>query len=123
MLCSVSYFPCLELPDKFSPKLPHHITQRGNRRDDVFFCDDDKQLYLEWLIEYCSKYKVALLAYCLMDNHVHLILVPETADGLQKALKLLHMRYAQYINKQQGWTGHLWQGRFFSSTLDEQHTY
>ena len=105
------------------PNLPHHITQRGNRRDDVFFCDDDKQLYLDWLIEYCSKYKVALLAYCLMDNHVHLVLVPETADGLQKVLKPLHMRYAQYINKQQGWTGHLWQGRFFSSALDEQYTY
>jgi len=105
------------------PNLPHHITQRGNRRDDVFFCDNDKQLYLDWLIEYCLKYKVTLLSYCLMDNHVHLVLVPETADGLQKVLKPLHMRYAQYINKQQGWTGHLWQGRFFSSALDEQHTY
>lgn len=105
------------------PNIPHHITQRGNRREDVFFHDDDKQLYLEWLTDYCLKHQVTILAYCLMDNHIHLVLIPETADGLQKVLKPLHMRYAQYINKQHGWTGHLWQGRFFSSALDEPHTY
>jgi len=105
------------------PNIPHHITQRGNRREDIFFHDDDKLLYLEWLTDYCLKHRVTILAYCLMDNHVHLVLVPETADGLQKVLKPLHMRYAQYINKQHGWTGHLWQGRFFSSALDEPYTY
>ena len=105
------------------PAIPHHITQRGNRREDVFFCDDDKQLYLEWLTAYCLKYQVTILSYCLMDNHVHLILTPEMEDGLQRVLKPLHMRYAQYINKQHGWTGHLWQGRFFSSALDEPYTY
>jgi len=105
------------------PSIPHHITQRGNRREDVFFCDDDKQLYLEWLTDYCLKHQVTILSYCLMDNHIHLILIPETEDGLQKVLKPLHMRYAQYINKQHGWTGHLWQGRFFSSALDEAHTH
>ena len=105
------------------PKVPHHITQRGNRRGDVFFNDDDKELYLKWLTHYCLKYDVTLLAYCLMDNHIHLILIPETADGLQNVLKPLHMRYAQYINKQHAWTGHLWQGRFFSSALDEAHTH
>jgi len=105
------------------PNLPHHITQRGNRREDVFFNDDDKQFYLELLIDYCKKHHVIIAAYCLMDNHIHLILVPKTEDGLQKVLKPLHMRYAQYINKQHGWTGHLWQGRFFSSALDDAHTY
>jgi putative transposase len=105
------------------PNLPHHITQRGNRREDVFFNDQDKQFYLELLIDYCEKHSVTIVAYCLMDNHIHLILIPETEDGLQKVLKPLHMRYAQYINKQHGWTGHLWQGRFFSSALDEAHTY
>ena len=105
------------------PTIAHHITQRGNRREDVFFCDDDKQLYLEWLTDYCLKYHVTILSYCLMDNHVHLVLIPETEDGLQKVLKPLHMRYAQYINKHHGWTGHLWQGRFFSSALDEAYTY
>jgi putative transposase len=105
------------------PHIPHHITQRGNRREDVFFHDDDKQFYLEMLFDYCEKHQVTLLSYCLMDNHIHLILTPETADGLQKVLKPLHMRYAQYINKQHGWTGHVWQGRFFSSALDDAHTH
>jgi len=103
------------------PKLPHHITQRGNRREDVFYTDTDKNLYLKWLNEYCQKYNVDILAYCLMTNHVHLVLQPDLADGLQKVLKPLHMRYAQYINKSKGWKGHLWQGRFFSSALDESY--
>jgi putative transposase len=102
--------------------VPHHITQRGNRREDVFFCDEDKELYLAWLVDYCDKHTVTIIAYCLMDNHVHLILTPLAEDSLVKVLKPLHMRYAQYINKQKGWTGHLWQGRFFSSALDEAHT-
>jgi putative transposase len=103
--------------------IPHHITQRGNRRNDVFFCDEDKDYYLELLHEYSIKHKVGILAYCLMTNHIHLILLPTTDDGLQKMLKPLHMRYSQYINKQQNTTGILWQGRFFSSPLDEQYTY
>ncbi|MBL4886778.1 MAG: transposase [Planctomycetaceae bacterium] len=102
--------------------IPHHITQRGNRREDVFFSDEGRLLYLELLQHYCKKHKVAVLAYCLMDNHVHLVLTPETGDDLQKVLKPLHMRYAQYINKINGWKGHLWQGRFFSSALDDAYT-
>jgi len=100
-------------------KLPHHITQRGNRREDVFFTAEDRRIYLQWLEEYCRRHEVAILAYCLMSNHVHLVAVPAREDGLQCALKPLHMRYAQYINRQRKWSGHLWQGRFFSSPLDE----
>ena len=103
--------------------IPHHITQRGNRKNDVFFCDSDKDHYLELLQEYTEKHKVDVLAYCLMTNHIHLILLPSTEDGLQKVLKPLHMRYSQYINKQQNISGILWQGRFFSSPLDEKYTY
>ena len=58
-----------------------------------------------------------------MTNHIHLILKPSTEEGLQKVLKPLHMRYSQYINKKKNWSGHLWQGRYFSSALDEQYTY
>ncbi len=105
------------------PNIPYHITQRGNRREDVFFCDEDYAFYLSLLKKYCKKYEVEVWAYCLMTNHVHLILKPTTADGLQNVLKPLHMRYAQYINKNQGWKGHLWQGRFFSSALDEAYAY
>lgn len=101
--------------------VPHHITQRGNRREDIFFTDEDREVYLSWLKEYCEKFGVEILAYCLMTNHVHLVAVPATDDGLQRVLKPLHMRYAQRINRAQGWKGHLWQGRFFSSPLDEAY--
>jgi putative transposase len=101
--------------------LPYHITQRGNRREDVFFLNEDREVYLAWLQKYCAIHKVHVLAYCLMTNHVHLIVVPQQEDGLQGVLKPLHMRYAQRINRRQGWSGHLWQGRFFSSPLDEAY--
>jgi putative transposase len=101
--------------------LPHHITQRGNRREDVFFTNTDRQMYLSWLKDYCDQHKVDILAYCLMTNHVHLVAVPSTEKGLQDVLKPLHMRYAQRLNRQRGWTGHVWQGRFFSSPLDEPY--
>ncbi len=102
-------------------RVPHHITQRGNRREKVFFTDDDRRAYLGWLKEYAEKYEVDILAYCLMTNHIHLVAVPGTEDSLQQALKPLHMRYAQRINRARGWKGHLWQGRFFSSALDEAY--
>jgi putative transposase len=101
--------------------VPHHITQRGNRREDIFFTDEDREAYLSWLKEYCEKYGVEILAYCLMTNHIHLVAVPSADDGLQRVLKPLHMRYAQRINRERGWKGHLWQGRFFSSPLDEAY--
>jgi putative transposase len=103
------------------PNIPHHIIQRGNRREDVFFSDSDRKQYLEWLKEYCKEHKVEILAYCLMTNHIHLIAVPTTEDGLQKVLKPLHMRYAQKINRERGWKGHFWQGRYFSSPLDNEY--
>jgi putative transposase len=109
------------LPRTVSAHRPHHVTQRGNRREDVFFTDEDRLVYLEWLREYSNKFGVDVLAYCLMTNHVHLVVVPSTDDGLQRMLKPLHMRYAQHINRTRNWTGHLWQGRFFSSMLDDQY--
>ena len=68
-------------------QVPHHITQRGNRREDIFFTDEDRQAYLDWLKEYAEKYEVAILAYCLMTNHIHLIAVPATETGLQQLFK------------------------------------
>lgn len=103
--------------------VPHHITQRGNRRENVFFTDDDRNHYLNWLATYCDRHKVDILAYCLMTNHVHLVLVPATETGLQQVLKPLHMRHAQRINRKRGWKGHLWQDRYFSSPLDESYTW
>ncbi len=71
--------------------------------------------------DYCDKYQVDILAYCLMTNHVHLVAVPNTDEGLQRVLKPLHMRYAQRVNRLRGWKGHVWQGRFFSSPLDDMY--
>ncbi len=109
------------LPRTVFANLPHHVTQRGNRREDVFFTDEDREAYLSWLKEYSDKHQLEILAYCLMTNHIHLVAVPATENGLQRVLKPLHMRYAQYINKERGWKGHLWQGRFFSSPLDNAY--
>lgn len=109
------------LPRTVFANLPHHVTQRGNRREDIFFTDEDRGAYLTWLKEYCDKHQVEVLAYCLMTNHVHLVVVPAADDGLHLVLKPLHMRYAQRINRAHGWKGHLWQGRFFSSPLDEAY--
>lgn len=105
------------------PDIPYHITQRGNRREDVFFDDEDRQFYLGLLKEYAGKHQVDIWAYCLMTNHIHLVLKPSSKEGLQQVLKPLHMRYAQYINKKMGWKGHLWQGRYFSSALDAAYAY
>lgn len=83
-----------------------------NRREAIFFADEDRESYLSWLNEYCDKHQVEVLAYCLMTNHIHLVAVPSTDDGLQRALKPLHMRYAQSINRTWGWKWHFWQGTF-----------
>jgi putative transposase len=101
--------------------LPYHITQRGNRRENVFFRNKDYQQYLRWLQEYSKEAGLEVYAYCLMSNHVHIVCVPREADSLVRAFKPLHMRYAQHINRRRGWKGHLWQERFYSSVLDESY--
>ena len=103
------------------PGCPHHLTQRGNRREDVFFTAADRQRYLELLGEYAEKHGLAVQAYCLMTNHVHLVVVPRAEASLAAALKPVHMRYAQHVNWTQHIGGRLWQGRFFSCPLDEEH--
>ena len=103
------------------PNCPHHVTQRGNRREDVFFGDADRQRYLALLGEYCGLRGLAIQAYCLMPNHVHLVAVPRTVAALGAALKPLHTRYTQHVNRSQGLSGRLWQGRFYSCPLDDAH--
>lgn len=105
------------------PGIPHHITQRGNRRQRVFFCDDDYRFYRRLMAEFCSKHNVSVLAYCLMPNHTHLGLTPVDVDGLCKAVGEAHRRYTRHINFSHGWRGYLWQGRFASFPMDEQHLY
>jgi REP-associated tyrosine transposase len=103
--------------------VPHHVTQRGNRRGTVFFSNDDRSEYLRLLREYADRHAVDVLAYCLMPNHVHIVVVPATKSALHQVLRPLHMRHAQRINRARGWTGHLWQGRYFASALDENYVW
>ena len=104
-----------------APGIPHHVTQRGNRRMETFFRDEDYQAYLALMAEWCRKFNVTIWAYCLMPNHVHLIAVPETEEGLRLAIGEAHRRYSVMINRRQKWTGHLWQGRFSSFPMDETY--
>jgi putative transposase len=104
-----------------APGLPHHVTQRGNRRERVFFSDDDYTLYRGLLASQCRKQSVACWAYCLMPNHVHLILVPDRNESLARALGETHRRYSTAINARLGVTGHLFQARFGSAAMDEEH--
>jgi putative transposase len=103
------------------PEQPHHVTQRGNRRADVFFADADRLRYLELLHDYGEQHRLEILGWCLMSNHIHLVLVPPDEAALGLVLRTVHMRYTQWVNRRQGWTGHLWQSRFFSCVLGEAH--
>ena len=103
------------------PGAPHHVTQRANRRETVFLGPQDYALYRDWLAESRRKFGVAVWAYCLMPNHVHLILTPSDAAGLALALARAHGRYASYFNARARQMGHVFQGRFGSAAMDEDH--
>jgi REP element-mobilizing transposase RayT len=109
------------LPRIIVPGVPHQVTQRGNRRQRVFIEDDDYALYKDWLAQSCSSNGVAVWSYCLMPNHVHLVLVPSDDTGLSRAVGETHRRYSGYINSRLRVTGHLFQGRFGCVAMDEAH--
>lgn len=102
------------------PGYPHHITQRGNNRTTVFFDDDDRRFYLRILNDYTQKYEVRIWAYCLMDNHVHLLAVPETEGGLARGIGLTNQVYTQYLNRKRTQSGRVWQNRFFSCVVENE---
>ena len=103
------------------PGVVHHVTQRGNDRQDIFFGDSDRRRYLTYLRESADREGVEMPAYCLMSNHVHLLLTPAREDSLARALGRTHLMYAQYVFRTQERSGHLWQSRFYSCPLDEAH--
>ena len=103
------------------PHLPHHVTQRGNRREAIFFQDGDHEVYRDLLAEQAQKAQVEVWAYCFMPNHVHLIMTPKRDDGLGQAVGEAHRRYTNFINARGRWTGHLFQSRFASVAMDEAH--
>src|SRR5271155_1433416 len=99
----------------------HHVTQRGNARQVILANDADRVAYLDLLRQSSELYRLSLLGYCLMSNHVHLIVVPHTAGAMSQTLKHTHGRYASYWNARQPSTGHVWQGRVYSCPLDDSH--
>ena len=105
------------------PGLPHHVIHRGNRRQNVFFCDDDKANYLEILHVQATLFGLEIWAYCLMDNHVHLIVVPKNEKSLAEAVGETHKSYTRMINFRENWRGSLWEGRFKSMVMDEPYVH
>jgi REP-associated tyrosine transposase len=105
------------------PGEPHHITQRGNNHQDVFYTDDDRRMYLELLKKQSKKYGLIIHGYCLMSNHVHIVATPKDPVTLARAVGLSNLMYTQYINRLYSRIGHLWQNRFYSCVLDSEHFY
>ena len=103
------------------PGEAHHVTQRGNRRETVFFGDDDYRAYLALIAGAAKRARAAIWSYCLMPNHVHFIIVPEHEDALRATFAEAHRRYTARIHAREQWTGHLWQGRFSSTAMDGTH--
>ncbi len=103
------------------PAIPHHVTQRGNRRETVFFGEDDYRAYLDLISTAAARARTEIWAYCLMPNHVHFIMTPSDPDGLRATFAEAHRRYTARIHARLKVTGHLWQGRFSSTAMDERH--
>jgi putative transposase len=105
------------------PDYPHHIIHRGNHREKVFFNDEDRKVYLDFLIQQAKRCGIEFWAYCLMDNHVHFVAVPKKEDSFAKGLAQAHKDYTRRINFRNKWRGHLWEGRFKSCVLDQKYLY
>lgn len=103
------------------PGYPHHVTQRGARRQRTFFKDSDYRAYLGLLKALKDEARVDILAYCLMPNHVHAVAMPRNESGLARLFGPAHQRYARRVNERYDWRGHLWQERFYSCVMEEAH--
>ena len=106
------------LPRICLPGIPQHIIQRGNNRQVCFASDEDFSAYAHWLSEYSKKYRVAIHAWVFMTNHVHLLVTPETKDGISKLMQTLGRYYVRYFNYTYKRTGTLWEGRYKSCLVD-----
>jgi putative transposase len=101
--------------------VPHHVTQRGNARQFLLHSDAERLVYLDLLRYYSQLHSLSVLGYCLMSNHVHLVVIPHSKEALALAMKQTHGRYASYWNARRTSSGHAWQGRFYSCPLDSPH--
>jgi len=100
---------------------PHHVTQRGNNRQQVFFSDAQRRLYLALLAEHAERNQLEILGYCLMPNHIHAIVVPQAQTSLAHGFGRAHNAYSRCFNQSRRRSGHLWQNRFYSAPLDQAH--
>jgi putative transposase len=103
------------------PQCPHHVTQRGNERRDIFFTPADREVYLGLTKQYATLHSVEVLGYCLMTNHVHLVLLPGRAESLARLMRQVQMRYSQYRHALERGSGHLWQSRYYSCPVAPEH--
>jgi putative transposase len=103
-----------------APGYPHHVTQRGNNRSTTFFDDEDRLTYLKLLHKYSTQHSLNIWAYCLMDNHVHLLAVPKKEDSLSCGVGLTNQVYTQYLNRKLKQSGRIWQNRFFSCIVEDE---
>jgi putative transposase len=103
------------------PGIPHHVTQRGVRRMETFFDEEDYKTYLSLMGEWCRQSGIDIWAYCLMPNHIHIVAVPEREESLARGIGEIHRRYTRHMNFKKGWKGYLWQGRFSSFPMDEKY--
>lgn len=102
-----------------APGFPHYVTQRGNNRQDVFFDDEDRAVYLFLLKKYSDTWSIPILGYCLMANHVHLLGTPSSEESLQKMMQGITLCYTQHINRKYQRSGRLWASRYCSCIVDQ----
>ncbi len=100
------------------PNIPHHVTQRGNRSQKVFFSHKDKSCYIKLLHEHAQKAELTFWAYCLMDNHVHLVIETTNKITISKVMQAITLSYSVKFRKKYGYSGYVWQGRFRSNVID-----
>ena len=103
-----------------APGFPHHVVQRGNNKDQVFFDREDRRRYLSLLRKYAKKWNAPVWAYCLMSNHVHLLIRPTSETSLYKMMQGLALCYTQHINRKVGRTGRLWESRYHSCIVEQE---
>lgn len=99
----------------------HHVTQRGNYRQKIFYENQDYAVYLKYIQKYAKKFAVSIYAFCLMYNHVHWIVKPHLKESLSRLFSVAHQRYAYYLHKRMDKKGHLWQARFYSCVCIDHH--
>ena len=103
-----------------APGFPHHVVQRGNNRADVFFGHEDSAVYLYLVKIYADKWNTPVISYCLMNNHVHLLIKPSSEISLQKIMQGVALCYTQHVNRKYKRTGRLWESRYYSCIVDQE---